>query len=101
MQKEKQVNLLLNKIDLQEESLRKTNRTMSEKMKRLQAALEDRMLNMNSITSKLSIAEADLALAEQKNADLQHALKKLQLDKDNDAKLILAKSKRDKEVCSI
>lgn len=97
-EKDKQVNLLLNKIDLQEEAMRKTNRTMSEKMKKLQGALEDRMSTMNAMTSKLSIVEADLALSEQKCADLEHALQKLQLDKDNEIKLLNAKNKRDREV---
>jgi hypothetical protein len=58
-QKDKQVNLLLNKIDLQEEAVRKTNRAMSEKMKKLQNALEDRMATMNAMQSKLSIAEGE------------------------------------------
>lgn len=96
--KEKQVNLLLSKIDLQEEAVRKTNRTMSEKMKKLQFALEDRMATMNTMTSKLSIAEADLALSEQKCADLEHALQKMKLDRENEISLLNAKSKRDKEV---
>jgi len=94
-QKEKQVNLLLSKIDLQEESMRKTNRTMSEKMRRLQAALEDRMSTMNSLTSKLSIAEADLALAEQKSSDLEHALTKLQNERETESRLFSSKMKRE------
>ena len=98
-QREKQVNLLLSKIDIQEEAVRKTNRTMSEKVKKLQVALEDRMSTMNSMASKLSIAEADLALAEQKCSDLEHTVQKLQMDKENDIKLITAKAKHEKEVC--
>lgn len=97
-QKEKQVNLLLGKIDLQEEAVRKTNRTMSEKMRKLQAALEDRMSTMNSLTSKLSIAEADLALAEQRNGDLEHALKTLQAQKENETQTMSSKAKREKDV---
>lgn len=97
-QREKQVNLLLSKIDVQEEAIRKTNRTMSEKVKKLQVALEDRMSTMNSMASKLSIAEADLALAEQKCSDLEHTVQKLQMDKENDIKLITAKAKHEKEV---
>lgn len=97
-QRDKQVNLLLSKIDVQEEAIRKTNRTMSEKVKKLQVALEDRMSTMNSMASKLSIAEADLALAEQKCSDLEHALQKAQLDKENELKFLTAKSKHDKEV---
>ena len=100
-QKEKQVNLLLNKIDLQEEAVRHTNRTMSDKMKKLQNALEDRMSTMSSLTSRLSIAEADLALAEQKCSDLEHALQKSQTDKENETRLINSKTKREKEVCSL
>lgn len=97
-QREKQVNLLLSKIDIQEESIRKTNRSMSEKVRKLQMALEDRMSTMNSMASKLSIAEADLALAEQKCSDLEHTLQKLQMDKENEVKLLTAKAKHDKEV---
>ncbi len=97
-QKDKQVNILLSKIDLQEEAVRKTNRAMSEKMKKLQSALEDRMSTMSSMQSKLSITEGDLALSEQKCQELQHALQKLQLDKDNEVKLLNARLKRDKDV---
>lgn len=99
-QRDKQVNSLLSKIDLQEEAVRKTNRTMSEKMKKLQNALEDRMASMSSMTSKLSMAEADLALSEQKCSDLEHALQKLQMDKENEVKILNSKTKRDKEVKS-
>lgn len=97
LQKDKQVNLLLNKIDLREEAVRNTNRTMSEKMKKLQFALEDRMSTMNSLTSRLSIAEADLALAEQKSSDLEHTLQKIQADKENEFKTLQSKAKRDKD----
>ena len=96
-QKDKQVNMLLSKIDLQEEAVRKTNRTMSEKMRKLQSALEDRMATMNSLTSRLSIAEADLALAEQKNSDLEHSLQRLQSKKENESRLFQSKAKREKE----
>ena len=99
-QKDKQVNILLNKIDLQEEAVRKTNRTMAEKMKKLQNALEDRMSTMTSITSKLSIAEADLALCQQKCGDLEHALQKANLDRDNEIMILNNKFKREKEVNS-
>ena len=97
-QKEKQVNLLLSKIDLQEEAVRKSNRNMSEKMKKLQFALEDRMSTMSSLSSKLSVAEADLALSEQKNADLEHSLQKLRVEKENETRLLNAKAKREKDV---
>ena len=90
--------MLLSKIDLQEEAVRKTNRTMSEKMKKLQSVLEDRMSTMNAMQSKLSIAEADLALSEQKCADLSHALEKLKMEKDTDLQLVSVKARRDKEV---
>ena len=97
-QKEKQINLLLNKIDLQEEAVRKTNRAMSDKMKKLQSVLEDRMSSVNAIQSKLSIAEADLALSEQKCSDLRHTLEKFRLDKDAELQLIASRAKREKEV---
>ena len=97
-QKDKQVNVLLQKIDLQEEAGRKVNRAMTEKMKRLQNALEDRSSTMNTLTSKLSMTEADLALSEQKCSDLQHALQRLELQKENEIQLVNSKAKRDKEV---
>jgi hypothetical protein len=90
--------MLLNKIDLQEDAVRQTNRSMTEKMKRLQGALEDRMSTMNSLTSKLSIAEADLALSEQKCSDLEHLLQKIQSEKENEIKLLNSKTKREKDV---
>jgi hypothetical protein len=97
-QKDRQVNLLLSKIDIQEEAVRKTNRALGDKMRKLQNALEDRLSTVNSLQSRLSIAEADLALSEQKCSDLEHAIKKLQLDKENEDKLIHSKYKHEKEV---
>ena len=97
-QKERQVNLLLSKIDKQEEAVRKTNRALGDKMRRLQSALEDRLATVNSLQSRLSIAEADLTLSEQKCSDLEHAIKKLQADKENEAKLWASKFKHEKEV---
>ena len=98
LQKDKQVNLLLNKIDMQEEAVRKTNRTLSEKMKKLQDALDDRLSTVNNLQSRLSIAEADLTLSEQKCSDLEHALKKIQMDKENEFKVLSSKFKHEKEV---
>ena len=99
-EKDRQVNVLLSKIDAHEENGRKTSRAMSEKMHRLQSALEMRMSAMTSMTSKLSMAEADLALAEQRCADLEHKLHKVQLERDTEAKLAAVKFKRDKEASS-
>ena len=44
------------------------------------------------------MTEADLALSEQKCLDLQHALQKIQLDKENEIKILSSKNKRDKDV---
>ena len=97
-EKDKHISLLLNRIDLQEEASRKMNRTLAEKMKKLQNALEDRNSTMNTLASKLSMVEADLALSEQKCEDLNHALQRLQLDRDNQIQSINHKAKRDKDV---
>ena len=56
------------------------------------------MAMMSSMTSKLSIAEGDLALSEQKCADLEHQLQKTQLERENELKVINSKAKREKEV---
>ncbi len=124
-QKEKQVNLLLSKIDLQEESViklnlsrnkiskksflsfvisfnhfksRKVNRMLNEKMKKLQNALDDRLSTVSNLTSKLSIIEADLALSEQKCKDLEQQLNKLQIDRENELRILNSRSKTEKEV---
>jgi septal ring factor EnvC (AmiA/AmiB activator) len=97
-EKDKQISLLLNKIDLQDEAGRKINRTLAEKMKKLQNALEDRNSTMNTLTAKLSMTEADLALSEQRCSDLEHSLQRMQLEKDNQIQSLNVKGKRDKDV---
>jgi hypothetical protein len=97
-QKEKQINMLLQKMDLQEEAGRKVNQAIGNKMKQLQGALEDRASSMNAYASKLSMCEADLALAEQKINDLTNSIQRLQLEKDNEIQLANSRAKRDKEV---
>ena len=96
--KEKQLNALLQKMDLQEEAGRRANQALGDKMKKLQIALEDRASTMNSYASKLSMAEADLALADQKINDLTNTVQRLQLEKENEVQLANSKAKRDKEV---
>lgn len=88
---------MLNKIDAEEEAVQKTNRIMSEKMKKLQNALEDRMNSMKSLSSKLSITEANLALAEQKCSELDYNLQKFQIDKDNEIKSLNSIYKNEKD----
>jgi hypothetical protein len=91
----------LNKIDLQEQAGRKMNRTMAEKLKKLQSTFEDRNSTINSLTSKLSMAEADLAMAEQKCADLSNTVQRLEFEKDNQSQLANMKLKREKDVCDL
>lgn len=98
LQKDKQINLLLNKMDLNDEAGRKMNIAFSEKMKKLQNVLDDRSSTINAIASKLSMTEADLALSEQKCNDLSHTLERLRLEKENEIQLLNSKAKRDKEV---
>jgi hypothetical protein len=97
-QKEKQIHTLLQKMDLQEEAGRKANQALGEKMKKLQVALEDRASSMNTYASKLTMTEADLALADQKINDLTNQVQRLQLEKENELQIANSKAKRDKEV---
>ncbi len=97
-QNDKQVNQLLNKIDLQEQAGRKMNRTMTEKLKKLQSTFEERNSALNSLTSKLSMAEADLVMAEQKCADLSNIIQRLEMEKESQNQLSNMKMKREKEV---
>lgn len=96
-QKEKQIHSLLQKMDLQEEAGRKSNQALGDKMKKLQVALEDRASTMNTYASKLSMTEADLALADQKINDLTNTIQRLQLEKENEVQIANSKAKRDKE----
>lgn len=66
-------------------------------MKKLQNALEDRMSSMKTMGSKLSIAEANLALSEQKCSELEYTLEKFQMEKDNEIKKLNLISKSEKD----
>uniref|UniRef100_A0A8C5QCQ2 Leucine rich repeat containing 45 n=1 Tax=Leptobrachium leishanense TaxID=445787 RepID=A0A8C5QCQ2_9ANUR len=65
---------LMETIDQQREEMTRGSRTTTLRLGKLQEALEDRKSVVNSLTSKLQMTEANLALSQQKAQDLGELL---------------------------
>ncbi|KAK3089984.1 hypothetical protein FSP39_008219 [Pinctada imbricata] len=64
-----QMNELMDTIDKQEDLMRRSKRTTTEKVSQLQETLEERKAAFNSLAAKLAMTESELALTEQKVND--------------------------------
>ena len=58
------------------------SRSLSEKIKKLQEALNDRQLAFNALSAKNALLEADGPVVNQQHNDDVNQIKKLQLEKD-------------------
>ncbi|XP_034049954.1 leucine-rich repeat-containing protein 45 isoform X2 [Thalassophryne amazonica] len=73
---------LMNTIDQQREDLGCSRRSASSQISQLQDALNQRKSTVNSLTAKLQMLEAALALSEQKNHNMDDLLVRLKVDSD-------------------
>ncbi|CAH1794369.1 unnamed protein product [Owenia fusiformis] len=74
--KQMQVADLMDKLDNQDDVLRKTARSASHRVGQLQETLEERKVAFNALAAKLSMTESELAMAETKVTDLGAMLMK-------------------------
>ncbi|KAM9424107.1 leucine-rich repeat-containing protein 45 isoform 2-T2 [Pholidichthys leucotaenia] len=73
---------LMETIDRQREEMGRSNRSTSFQIGQLQEALNERKSTVNSLTAKLQMTEAALALSEQKNHSLGEVLSQLKAEKE-------------------
>ncbi|XP_041363467.1 leucine-rich repeat-containing protein 45-like [Gigantopelta aegis] len=97
VQKCAQLSDLMNTLDNQEDLLRKTKRSSTQKVSHLQEALEDRKSAFNSLASKLSMTESELVLAEQKLHDQDSVIARLKQEMSDMAVAHLNEMRREKE----
>jgi predicted nucleic acid-binding Zn-ribbon protein len=71
---------------------------LAEKLNKLQQAMDERKIAFNALTTKNTLIEADLAVARQQHDDLQNALKKMDIDKEESIHRIQRECKREKDV---
>lgn len=75
-----QLNDLLTTLDQQETLMRKSQRASTEQIGNLQVALDERKGAFNSLAAKLSMAETELALSEQKVSDFNSTVNRLKAE---------------------
>ncbi|KAM9838083.1 leucine-rich repeat-containing protein 45 [Aulostomus maculatus] len=81
-EKGRQFQSLMETIDRQREEMGRSNRSTSMQIGQLQEALNERKSAVNSLTAKLQMTEAALALAEQKNHNMGELLTKMKAEKE-------------------
>ncbi|XP_072312467.1 leucine-rich repeat-containing protein 45 [Eucyclogobius newberryi] len=81
-QKGRQFLSLMDTIDQQRDEMGRSNRCTSVKIAQLQEALNERTSAVSSLTAKLQMAEAALALSEQKNTNMATLLTQTKTEKE-------------------
>uniref|UniRef100_A0A2C9L243 Leucine rich repeat containing 45 n=1 Tax=Biomphalaria glabrata TaxID=6526 RepID=A0A2C9L243_BIOGL len=98
LDKKLQVNELLTSLDNQQEIHRKSHRFSTEKIGNLQLALEERKGAFNSLAAKLSMAETELALSEQKVNEYNSSLNRLKVEMQELAANHVTEMRKEKEM---
>ncbi|XP_047464791.1 leucine-rich repeat-containing protein 45 [Mugil cephalus] len=88
---------LMETIDRQKEELGRSNRSTSMQIGQLQEALNERKSAVNSLTAKLQMTEAALALSEQKNHNMGELLSRVKAEKEEQKERQSRERKKDKE----
>ncbi|KAM4034199.1 leucine-rich repeat-containing protein 45 [Anomaloglossus baeobatrachus] len=96
-EKNKQFLDLMETIDKQREEMSRTTRTTTLHVSKLQEALDDRKSVVNSLTSKLHMADAALALSQQKVQDLGVILTQTKRDSSSMRELHAKELRKEKE----
>ncbi|XP_028990446.1 leucine-rich repeat-containing protein 45 [Betta splendens] len=81
-EKSRQFLSLMETIDRQREDIGRSNRSTSIHISQLQEALNERKSAVNSLTAKLQMTEAALALSEQKNHNLGELLTRVKAERE-------------------
>lgn len=97
-EKNKQFLDLMGTIDKQREEMSRSNRTTTLQVSKLQEALEDRKSVVNSLTAKLHMNDAALALSQQKVQDLGVILTQTKRESSSMRELHAKELRKEKEV---
>ncbi|GLD64245.1 leucine-rich repeat-containing protein 45-like protein, partial [Lates japonicus] len=90
---------LMETIDRQREETGRSNRSTSIQIGRLQEALNERKSAVNSLTAKLQMTEAALALSEQKNHNMGELLTRVKVEKEEQWDRQSRERKKEQEDC--
>ncbi|XP_022621747.1 leucine-rich repeat-containing protein 45 [Seriola dumerili] len=92
---------LMETIDRQREEISHSNRSTSIQIGQLQEALNERKSAVNSLTAKLQMTEAALALSEQKNHNMGELLTRVKAEKEEQRERQSRERKKEQEDCAL
>ncbi len=73
-------------------------RSLAEKLKKLQEALDDRKLSFNALSTKNALLEADITASKQQYDDAKNEIKRMEIDKEQLIHQIRRECKQEKDV---
>jgi hypothetical protein len=74
------------------------NRSLAEKVRKLQEGLNDRQLAFNALSAKNALLEADITVVTQQHNDALNEIKKLQIEKEQLLIQLRKEHKQEKDV---
>lgn len=73
-------------------------RSLADKLKKLQEALDDRKLAFNALSAKNALLEADITVGKQQQDDLRNQIKRMEIDQEQLTHKIRRECKQEKDV---
>ncbi|CAF2111165.1 unnamed protein product [Rotaria magnacalcarata] len=96
-EKDREITTTLTRMSLQEQAMLKANKSLAEKLKKLQEALDDRKLAFNALSAKYTELEASITVAKQENDDLLNKMKKMEIGHHESVHQIQRDHKQEKD----
>jgi hypothetical protein len=97
-EKDHEITTTLTRMSLQEQAMLKVNKSLADKLKKLQEALDDRKLAFNAVSAKNALLEADITVAKQQYDEAQNIIKRMEIEKEQLIHKIRRECKQEKDV---
>ncbi|UJR15397.1 hypothetical protein I4U23_002345 [Adineta vaga] len=96
-EKDHQITTTLTRMSLQEQAMVKANKSLTEKLSKLQDALDERKLTFLALSTKHTSLENDLVEAKRQYDDAQNDMKRMEIDKEQLIQKIQREYKNEKD----
>ncbi|CAF1332763.1 unnamed protein product [Adineta ricciae] len=96
-EKDRQISTTLTRMSLQEQAMLKANKSLTEKLTKLQEVLDERKLAFLALSARNTSLENDLVEAKRQYDDVQNDMKRMEIDKEELIQKIRRECKHEKD----
>ncbi|CAF3514740.1 unnamed protein product [Adineta steineri] len=96
-EKDREITTTLTRMSIQEQAMLKANKTLTEKLNKLQEALDERKLAFLAVSTRNTSLENDLIESKRQYDDVQNDMKRMEIDKEELIQKIRRECKHEKD----